>query len=388
MARLKRQGSNYQKRGSRDLLNIPILPFSPLCSVTTTRPDMVIHTDSSIVPDSTLSSSPSPSTSPIVKRAAFTYGRRKDSAQAAPDPDSSATLAESSSSLRPRLYSTVQSELEEEVPPSSYASEIPESSGVTLTTADVETFTTPCTRKKDENKEMDVDSGGCKSLDSPTRSDDAGPSSFEFSWKTQLKLIDEDFEAADEPTVSSAVSGAPNVLSASGNGEVDASMLLATQPFSSKGIQPPTIDDVFGGSAPNPMGPSSPPPSVVPFDVSRSTSPELGIVKRAKRRVVVVDSDDDMGDSSINSSMKIPHPINTPKSRSSPTPPTSDLDLSTVKPRSKEKGKASVTNVPWLLFDKGSDQSLEAPQVKKMLATSKRKDKGSRPKIKVFIIFS
>jgi mediator of replication checkpoint protein 1 len=345
---------------------------------------MVIHTDSSIVPDSTLSSSPSPSTSPIVKRAAFTYGRRKD-VQTAPDPDSSATLAESSSSSRPRLYSTGQSELEEEVPPSSYTSEILESSSVTLTTADVET-STPFTRKKDENKEMDVDSSGRKSLDSPTRSDDAGPSSFEFSWKAQLKLIDEDFEASDERTVSSAVSGAPNVLSASENGQADASMSLATQPFSS---QPPKIDDVFGSLTPNPMEPSSPPPPVAAFGMSYSTSPEPGIVKRPKRRAVVVDSDDDLGDSSINSSTKIPHPINTPKSRSSPTPPTSDLDLSIVKPRSKGKeGKASVTNVPRLLFDKGSEQSLEAPRVKKVLAAGNRKDKESRPKIKVFIISS
>jgi mediator of replication checkpoint protein 1 len=251
----------------------------------------------------------------------------------------------------------------------------------------VETSTS-FTRKKDENKEMDDESGGRERPISPARSDDAGPSSFEFSWKAQLKQIDDDFDVTDEPIVSPAGPGAPNVLRISGNVETHASVPLMTQSFTSKGTQPPTVDDVFGGSPSSPMGPFSQPPSPPAFGASRSLTPESGVVKRPKRRAVVVDSDDELGDSSINSSRKVPHPINTPKSRSSPTPPTSDMDMSAAKPQSKGKGKTPVASVPRLLFDKDLERSLEAPHAKKSIQKGKRKDKESRPKIKVFMISS
>ena len=108
---------------------------------------MVIHADSSIVPDSTVSSSPSAPISPVIKRATFTYGRRKD-LQSVPDQDSSATIADSSSFSRPSLYSTGHSDVEEDIPSSPHGSGIPESSGVTLAEVDAQTSYS-FTRKKD-----------------------------------------------------------------------------------------------------------------------------------------------------------------------------------------------------------------------------------------------
>jgi len=335
---------------------------------------MVIHTDSSIVPDSTVSSSPSTPVSPVVKRATFTYGRRKD-LQSVLDPDSSATIADSSSSSRPSLYSAGHSDVEEEIPSSSHASGIPELSGVTLAEVDAGTFLS-FTRKKDEDKEIGNNSIGGESPISPARNDDAGSSSFQFAWKAKLKLIDEDFDDLDQSTVPP---GHPNGLHILGSKDTDVPVSLASQPSSPKGTQLPTTDDVFGGSLSTLT--DSQLQSASTFDASRSATPDLGVVKK----LAVVYSDDDLADSSFDSPANMPHPINTPKSWSTPTPPTSEP---AAKPQSKGKGKAPARSVPPLVFDDDPERSLETSHVKKSIQKGRRTDRESRSTIKVFMIWS
>jgi mediator of replication checkpoint protein 1 len=382
--RYKRQGFYFLKRGPRVLLTISDFNNSHRCATPAQHGQtMVIHTDSSIVPDSTISSSPPPSISPVVKRATFTYGRRKDP-QFTPDLDSSATLAESSSSSRPIVYSTGHSDFDEEVPPSSDPPGAPESSGMTRVEGDIETPFS-FTRRKDINKELNGEFDGNESPISPARSDDAGLSKFEFSWKAQLKLIDEDdSDDPDRPMVSPGGRGSSNALHFSEEQGIDAPMSLASS-LSSKDTQSLTVDDVFGGSLPSQTGPSSPAPSLFASGASCSATPDIRVAKRTQKRAVVIDSDDDLGDSSFGS---VPHPINTPKLRSSPTPPTSDTDLSAAKLQSKGKGNAPFNGVPPLMFEKNSEATSKAPHIKKSIHKGKLKAKDSRPKIKVPIICS
>jgi mediator of replication checkpoint protein 1 len=279
------------------------------------------------------------------------------------------------------VYSTGHFDFDEEVPPSSDPPGVPESSGVTRVDSEGDTETPlSFTRKKDVNKELNGEFAGDESPISPARSDDAGLSKFEFSWKAQLKLIDEDgSDDPDQPMVPSGGRSSSNALLFSEGRGIDAPMSL-TSSLSSKNTQPLTMVDVFGGSQ---TGPSSPAPSLSASGASRSATPDIRVAKRIQKRAVVIDSDDDLGDSSFGS---VPHPINTPKLRSSPTPPTSDTDLSAAKPQSKGKGKASVKGVPPLIFDKNSETPLKAPHIKKSTHKGKLKDKASHSKIKVPMI--
>lgn len=341
---------------------------------------MVIHTDSSIVPDSTVSS-PSPPNSPVVRRATFTYGRRNI---LQPVPESSATLVESSSASRPIFYSTAQSDVEEDIPPSSYASAVPESSGETL--ADVDTkLRFSFTRKMDEKNEIDDALGRRETTISPARSDDARLSPFAFSWKARLKQMDEDSDDPDDPIVLPNPSSSPNALLISGNTGADAPVSLTNQLSSSQRTQPVAVDDVFGGSLSSPTASYSQPHSNSALPVSPSATPNFEVIKRPRKRVVVIDSDIDVADSSLDSPAKIPHPVFTPKSRSSPTPPTSDTDLSAAKPQSKGKGRAPIRGVPSLVFNDDRERNSEACHAKEEVQMGKRKDKESRPKIKVCI---
>jgi mediator of replication checkpoint protein 1 len=250
---------------------------------------------------------------------------------------------------------------------------------VTLAEVDAQTSYS-FTRKKDANEEIEGNIGGGETSISPARSDDDRSSSFQYAWKAKLKLIDEDFDDPDQLMVPL---GGPNALRILGDKDTDVPMSLASQPSSPKGTQLFATDNVFSGSLSTHTG--SQPHSASTFDESRSPTPDLGVVKRPKKRAVVY-SDDDLAESSFDSPANMPHPINTPKLRSSPTPPTSDADLSAAKPQSKGKGKASVRGVPALVFDNDLEQSSETTHVKKNLQNGKRMDKESRPKIKVFII--
>lgn len=336
------------------------------------------------------SSTPPPSSPVIVKRAAVTYGRRKD---VLPETDSEATLVSSSSVTRDVSLGNNETSIGEEVSYSSDAFQPPESSSVTRIRDDDEdaenSFTSAAMRDKIVYvDEADSDSGdivvsstrsiegtkaasppprkkrtaGMKSPRSPTPSEDGDAPKHRWSWKDKLKEIDQESDD-DVPMGSTA---GPSSSKAPG--------LNADPPMSvSPKITQPTEADGFGGSLSTLTGSSQ------PAIVSPSPSPVVGGAKR-KKRPLIVDSDDDdaLEQSSSQSPAKILFPITTPGSRSpfSPTPPTSDLDASGAK-ISQLKGKGKAGDVPPLRFNQDPELSHEKK------SSSKRKDKDSRSKVKV-----
>jgi len=195
--------------------------------------------------------------------------------------------------------------------------------------------------------------------------------------------MDAESDDLDEPTVPPGLIGGLNASHILEDEGTDAPMALASPP---RGTQPLTTDDIFGGSL-STLTASPQPHSVAIFDASRSATPELGVIKRHKKRGVAIDSDDDLADSSFGSPMKMPHPINTPRLRSSPTPPTSDTDQSAAKSQGKGKGKALMKgHAPPLVFTDDPERNSETPHAKKVLQGFKRKGKESHPKIKVSMI--
>ncbi|KAJ7638516.1 hypothetical protein FB45DRAFT_903108 [Roridomyces roridus] len=168
--------------------------------------------------------------------------------------------------------------------------------------------------------------------------DEAGDASntFQFGWKAKLKQMDEDSDVQDEESPSR-----------------DTHDALRTVPNSPR-------PDAFGGSL-STLTASS--------ELFETTSP-LPVARR--RRGHVVESSDDSGDETKSSAQKSLHPITSPKSRPSSTPPTSDDEmpaparLVSEARSSKGKGKASSSRVqiPALSFEK-------APAAKKRSSRNK-----------------
>lgn len=318
---------------------------------------MAIHADSSIVPDSTMSSSPAAPESPAIRRAKHIYGRKPIL-----DPDSSATLADSSIVSHTSSYTSASYDAGEETSPTSDAFDIPEPSSATRDDDDAEG--TDFASANDMDMEKDGIFAADKSLSSPARSEGAGAANFQFGWKRRMAQIDEDFDDEDLPVDPPRPTVAQSASKILGDVVADTS-----EPPPTQIMQP--IDDLFDGS-PLTLTDSSQPLPASTFTTSPSPSPDVGNFKKAKRRAKRVDSDDEMADSSFNSPEKRSHSINTPKSRSSPTPPTSDMGMS--KPQDKGKGRALARSVSPLVF------SDKAPHLKTL---SKQKGSESRPKVKV-----
>ena len=323
------------------------------------------------------------SLSPIVKRAAVTYGRRKD---VLPDTDSEVTLISSSSVTRDMSLGKDKIDFEEEILHNSYAFQSTESSSVTRIGDDDEdaenSFTSAAMKVKVMTvEEVESDSGvspvssprsaeGMKSIvpssrtkrmaemnspRSPTPSEDGDAPKHRWSWLDKLDEIDQKADD-DAPIVSTIASS---------------SKTPGFKADSAASISPKA--DVFGRSLSTSAGSSQPAIASPPF------SPVVCGVKPEKCSSVV-DSDDDnaLEQSSSQSPTKLLFPITTPGSRSplSPTPPTSDFDASGTK-ISQTKGKGKAKDVPPLRFDEDSELS----HAKK--SSSKRKDKDSRSKVRV-----
>lgn len=288
---------------------------------TVTSVEMPINTDTSVVADSTLASSPPPAATPLIKRAAFTYGRRRG--PIVDNPDSSISYQTTSSESRDRIYRTGPSDIDEEVPPSS-------------------------------EPDLDDENASLK---------DALPK-FQFGWKAKLKEMDErdDFNVG--------------ILSASGSGDVPiSSPTLIDQPLSprrekasgSRTVPASPIEfdsltqDIFGGSLSSLTASSSLPPSS--FANSPASPGVVPARRRTNKRAVVHDSDSDseIANSKPSSSLispTVPHTIITPTLHSSQTPPTSDDDIpaqfaskSLSKGGNKATAAASRRSVPPLRFD-------------------------------------
>ena len=305
---------------------------------------MTVSKDLSIVADSTCSpSSPCPtSSSPILHRPSIRHPHDTDV-----DPPSSAVS-------RDRTYRTGPPDLDEQVPPSS---DLPHSENELA---------------DDENE------------DSPR---DAPRHDF-FGWRKQMAKFD---EMDDSELQSLTVSGFPNATPSRGS-----SAIPSSHPQREQSPHVPTSSAIHL-SSPFPQDQSTLDMSPLIQDaVGKGSSPFTTQVAQARRRPkkrVVHDSDseDELGNELGNNkgsdtkSPAFPHAINTPKSRSSPTPPTSDNELPAhpmhgYKPTSKGKidPSASRATVVPLQFSEDPDGSSVASR------KSAHKDKrNKKSKIKV-----
>lgn len=210
--------------------------------------------------------------------------------------------------------------------------------------------------------------------------DDTSPakSKHQFSWRTQLKALDEAFDNDDDPLAQSQVADQPSS---------PPQKPFQTLPFDSQSTrinatppppEPQNYDGLFGDTL-------LPPASELPAHTSSaedslSVSPITSRKVRRPRKCVVSDSE---GEKSSSES-PIRHPINTPLLRSPPTPSTSEFEMPSTRhkvDKGKGKGKAPARNVPPLRFD---SESVSVTAVSKKGTKTRRKDDSVRPKIKVF----
>ncbi|KAG6901551.1 hypothetical protein C0995_010661 [Termitomyces sp. Mi166 len=276
---------------------------------------MPIQMDSSIVPDSTISSSP-PATPAAVKRARRTYGRSQRTETAGDDSDTPHLHVSKSSSSINSVFRTGPLDMDEEVPPSSDPSHDYSASNYI---------------DHDDDDEPD--------------SEDASPA-FQFSWRKKLKDIDteEDDVAGlrgviEEKRASKQreEEGHASALSPQRSESSDLSHLPTSPVESGKDT---STERVFGGSL-STLTSSSP---TAHSSFARSPSPQ--VTNRSRRKKPIIhDSDSEDGENKESSptSPPYPHQLTTPESRSSPTPPTSDDDMPALLGQDvKRKWKASI----------------------------------------------
>lgn len=328
---------------------------------------MAIAQDSSFAPDSTADMSPppflSPAPSPVIKRARVTYGRRRDINTNASDPD----IALPSHSLPQRRSIPDHAD---EIVPDSDEFDIPETSLMGDTADD-----------------------GLASDDSDN--DDASKlAPVMFSWKQRLKEIDQDSddEALDGGGGSSGGANAGRAASLCAHTSLSSPRNIQDNDRSSRGspamrdssplpqIEP---DDLFGSSLPSLTG-----SSVAPETTSSPSPPPTARLNRRKR-AVIDESDDDQAsrDQSSPTSPPFPHSIATPKLRSSPTPPTSENDMSPAVLH-KRKGKERARSVAPLQFDEEitaasiGDRKLAKAKGRPTTEKRKAKERPKRPKVR------
>ncbi|KAJ7667686.1 hypothetical protein DFH06DRAFT_225551 [Mycena polygramma] len=190
---------------------------------------------------------------------------------------------------------------------------------------------------------------------------------FQFSWRAKMKAMDEEL-SADE--VDSAVPAAADAsFPARHPSDTHSPTIVPNSDSSRTAPNSPSLQhslpvdqDVFGGSL-STLTASSVASDAFNAHESHSppaSPPPIANRRRAKRRAVVHTSDEDSEEDArgtVRRSPMVPHPITTPKSRSSSTPPTSDDELpariALTTSRSKGKGKLPVsrTQVPALQFN-------------------------------------
>lgn len=317
---------------------------------------MPLETDSSIVADSTLSSSPQlpamqrdPDASLQIKRPARTYGRRQE-APLVKTPEIPSSFPSGSSSFS--THNTAPPGLSEEIPPTSPQTQ--------LTNYD----TTLNSDEDDENASN-------------------APPKFTFGWKAKMLALDEEsdtetpVESVAPTSDGTAGFGRPFLLEEPSTGSNSTSLETGTTARS------PTVtsNDLFRVQyiSQGEQSSSQVPPSRDAFVLS---SPKVAPPTRKRLSKVLHDSDSEpepskaSSSTSPSSSSQLIHPINTPKSRSlTTTPPTSDDEMSMKLSRSAGKRKAithSRPSVPPLELVEG------LPSEPRTRTTSKNK-----PKVKV-----
>ncbi|KAI9063152.1 hypothetical protein FKP32DRAFT_1758266 [Trametes sanguinea] len=232
------------------------------------------------------------SSSPLIRRAPRTYGRRRDTSEH----DISFDAANTSIDSRDDSNSSVSYPLDNDIPPDSDDFDASNTSSLSAHAADVDAG--------DVSEDADDAEGG--------------PGYFQFSWKAKLKQIDDgDYEPVAEtdarsprPSYSEDKDGAP------------------TRPASPVD---PALEGIFGGTL----------SSLTSSGQSQSSAV---IHTRAPRRIsgpaTGPSSDAEVRPSTPQTSPR--HPINTPQTQSSPTPPTS-IEMLSKKGKGKQRESNSVS---------------------------------------------
>ncbi|KAJ7122761.1 hypothetical protein C8R44DRAFT_875967 [Mycena epipterygia] len=191
--------------------------------------------------------------------------------------------------------------------------------------------------------------------------DDAS-NSYQFGWRAKLKEMDEEEPAdGDDSAVldaEDASHAAPHRSSRHSPEIVPDNDVPRTVPNSPSLQQsPPMVQDVFGGSLSTLTASSATSEAFDAFEShSPPASPPILTHRRVKQRAIVHTSDEDSEDDTKRSPVVI-HPITTPKSRPSSTPPTSDDDempariASNSRSKGKRKASTSRAQVPALQFN-------------------------------------
>lgn len=262
------------------------------------------------------------SPSPVIRRATRTYGRRRDTSEH----DISFDVGNTSIESREGSLSSTSLPLDHELPPSS---------------DDLDASNTSYVGARAED------------ADDSDESPDEGAGRFQFAWRAGLHKIDADeYEPSTQPTAQDP------------HGETSEGIpRIPTRPAS------PTdqaAQDAFGGT--------------LSSLTATAQSSSLIIHKRAPRRLEVLPPSEPESEAELHVSTPQTsprHPINTPQTRSSPTPPTS-IEMSSNKGKGKQREASSLT----LSFESADDLTSNAKP-----ATGKRQKKpkasGAAKRVKV-----
>ncbi|KAJ3514879.1 hypothetical protein NLJ89_g2100 [Agrocybe chaxingu] len=273
----------------------------------------------SLIADSTASSSPRPDVNApkvVIKRAARTYGRRREQ-PLTEDTDNSIAHSEPTPSAYDIIHNTAPPDLSDLVPSTS----------------------SPHQTKSDADQSVSDTNDASNS-----RLKDA------FGWKAKLAAMDEDENALDSPIAPSKHDHAPkqslfgNPLLLNGSDNSKAGFGMPTGNHRSPAA-PSAPDDVFRGPVSSDQ-PSSPTQGETSF---RLSSPQVSERIRKRTRKVVRDTDSEeeppKDSSSTVASTSSRHLLGTPKSRSPSTQPTSEDDMpAKISAKPRLKGSRKFTN--------------------------------------------
>ncbi len=302
---------------------------------------MGLKKDYSVVADSVMSSSSSPSASPMpVKRAAITYGRRRE------ESDNSFSYSEQDS--RDSIYRTGPPDILDEVPPSE-----------------------PSRLDSDDDAEEDADGDILPSILATG-----------FGWKEKMKQIDDEDDLSSYLDLQNAGVCDPS--------QGDAQMTVDTDvesPVKGAGTRTTKGVTAVGSSFSSLTSPSD-----------SATSPATATTSRNRPRLSknIITSDDDMDQNDkrgthFSSPETSPlHPIATPKSQPTTSPPTSHHDdvsaNSAASSASKGKGKASKARhtVAPLRFDSPPPEDSDNENTMRSRKTQGRREKKQKVKVNKF----
>jgi mediator of replication checkpoint protein 1 len=213
--------------------------------------------------------------------------------------------------------------------------------------------------------------------------DDASPTKpiHQFSWRVQLKALDEAFDNDEEPLAQPRV--ADGLPSSPRQKPLQPLPFEENQSTCIGATPPPPAPQISNGLFGDTLLPPTNELSVPTSSAEESLQDSPIVSRKARRPRKRVDSDSEREISETSSSVSpVHHPINTPLRRSPPTPSTSEIEMPSMRHKAeKGKGKASARNVPPLRFE---SESVSTIATSKKSRKARRKDDSARSKTKVF----